>query len=124
MIDDTQSVGWSTWVITSIHSILLRCSLTFGCKEMGHFLGACLTGWTSEWSQIVHSPKNLPIPVNSIWKLFNQVISGFDGLGCCRGCSRLDCCCCGEWGHGLEVLVLGWITVTAQFILTTANLFA
>ena len=34
----------------------------------------------------------------SIWELCDQVISGPDGLGCCRDCSRLGscCCCCGN----------------------------
>ena len=31
---------------------------------MGHFLGACIMGWTSCWSQILYLPGNLPIPVN------------------------------------------------------------
>ena len=35
-------------------------------------------------------------PCEMIWVLLNQVISGFDGLGCGRGCSRLDCCCYGN----------------------------
>ena len=29
-----------------------------------------------------------------IWELLYQVISGPDGLGCFRGCSRLGCGCC------------------------------
>ena len=29
-----------------------------------------------------------------IWEFLNQVISGPDGLGCFRGCSRLVCGCC------------------------------
>ena len=47
-----------------------------------------------------------------IWKLFHQVISGSDGLGCC---------CCGSRA-GLRGLVSGWATVMAQFIFTTTNL--
>ena len=31
-----------------------------------------------------------------IQELLYQVISGPDGLGCCRNCSRLICCCCGS----------------------------
>ena len=46
-------------------------------------------------------------PCELIGKLFNQVISGFDGLGCCVGCSRLDCCCCGSryraWRFGVRL---------------------
>ena len=30
-----------------------------------------------------------------IWELVDQVISGPDGLGCFRDCSRLGCGCCG-----------------------------
>ena len=29
-----------------------------------------------------------------IWDFLDQVISGPDGLGCFRGCSRLVCGCC------------------------------
>ena len=29
-----------------------------------------------------------------IWEFLDQVISGPDGLGCFRGCSRLGCGCC------------------------------
>ena len=55
-----------------------------------------------------------------IWELLYQVISGPDGLGCCRDCSRLGCCCCGNrcrtWGF-----VPGHMTVMAQFIFMTAS---
>ena len=63
-MEDTQSIGLSPQVITPRHSILLRCSLTFGCKAMGHFLGACITGCTSWQSQILYSPGNWPMPWN------------------------------------------------------------
>ena len=56
-----------------------------------------------------------------IEKLFNQVISGFDGLGCCVGLAGLTVIAVGA-ATGLGSFVLGWITVMAQFILTTANL--
>ena len=56
-----------------------------------------------------------------IWELPDQVISGPDGLGCFRGCSRLGCshCCgngCRAWGF-----VPGCVVVMAQFIFTTAS---
>ena len=63
-MEDTQSVGSSTWVITPRHSILSRCSLTFGCKAMGHFLGACITGCASWQSWILYSLGNWPMPLN------------------------------------------------------------
>ena len=115
-------MGSSTQVITPRHSILLRCSLTFGCKAMGHFLGICIMGWTLCWSWILYLPGSLPIPVNWSGNSFINVISGPDGLGCCLNCSRLGCgCCCGSrcrtWG-----LVPGCMTVTAQFIFMIASL--
>ena len=64
MIDDTQSVGWSTWVITPRASIFARCSLTLGHNVIGHFLGARMTGWASGHRHNLYSPGNLPIPVN------------------------------------------------------------
>ena len=53
-------------------------------------------------SDLVYARK----PANAhelIWELLDQVISGPDGLGCFRGCSRLGCshCCgnmCRTWG--------------------------
>ena len=110
-MEDTQSVGSSTWVITLRHSILSRCSLTFGHKVMGHFLGACITGCHIIWSQILYLPGNLPIPVNRSGNSY-QVISGSDGLGCWVDCSRLICCCCGSrsrmWGFLCQVTWLWW----------------
>ena len=57
----------------------------------------------------------------SIWEHIYQVISGPDGLGCCRDCNRLGCwCCCGNrcrmWGF-----VPGCMTVITQFIFMTAS---
>ena len=52
------------WVITPRASIFARCSLTLGCNVIGHFLGACMTGWASGHSHILYSPGNLPTPVN------------------------------------------------------------
>ena len=53
-----------------------------------------------------------------IWKLLYQVISGPDGLGCFRDCSRLGCGCCSvEKGAGC---VPGHLTMMAQFNLMTA----
>ena len=91
-MEDTQSIGLSTQVIMPRHSILLRCFLTFGNKAMGHFLGhvsqdGCCDVCAGE-SANAHK---------SIWELLDQVMSGPDGLGCSRGCSRLGCGhCCGN----------------------------
>ena len=52
-----------------------------------------------------------------IWKLVDQVISGPDGLGCFRGCSRLVCGHCS--GNRMSAGVC--LTVMAQFIFTTAS---
>ena len=120
-MEDTQSVGSSTWVITPRHSILLRCSLTFEHKAMGHFLGACIMGCTSCWSQILYSPGNLPMPVNqsrnsfikssvdlmelaTAWTVAGLVVTAVVGTGA---------------GHG--GFVPGHMTVMAQFIFTTAR---
>ena len=111
MMEDTQSMGSSTWVITPRHSILLRCSLTFGHKAMGHFLGACITGWTSWWSQIVYLPGNLPIPLN--WSGNSFIKSSVDLM--CLAAVTVGA------GVGLAVLVSCWATVMAQFIFTTAS---
>ena len=56
-----------------------------------------------------------------IWELLNQVISGFDGLVAAGAAVGLTAVAVGE-GAGLGGFVSGWITVMAQFILTTTNL--
>ena len=53
-----------------------------------------------------------------IWELLYQVISGPDGLGCFRGCSRLGCGCCS--GNRCRMCA-GHLTMMAQFIFTTAS---
>ena len=56
--DETQSVGSSTGVMTPSFAILSNSTLTLGHMEIGHFLGACMTGWASTCSLIVYSPGN------------------------------------------------------------------
>ena len=51
-------------MITPRTLTFVRCSLTLGHNAIGHFLGACMTGWASGHSHILYSPGNLPIPVN------------------------------------------------------------
>ena len=70
---------------------------------MGHFLGACMM----VWSQIVYLPGNLPIPVNQSGN--SLIKSSVDLMGLAAAGAAV-------------AFVLVWITVMAQFILTTANL--
>ena len=121
VIDDTQSVGWSMWVITPRASIFARCSLTLGCNATRHFLGACMTRWASGHSCILYLPGNLPILVNllgnSIIKSsvdlmhldFNVLVAGgFVALA--------------AWVGVVPVrLLLCWVVLTVQFTWTTAN---
>ena len=101
-MDDTQSVGWSTWVITPRASIFARCSLTLGNNAIRHFLGACMTRWASGPSCILYSPGSLPILGESIREFSHQVISGCDALGIwcsccgwfCPPCCLSGCCAC------------------------------
>ena len=115
-------MGSSTWVITPRHSILSRCSLTFGCKVRGHFLGGMYHEMNimSELDLVVTRESTNSCEL--IWELLYQVISGPDGLGCCVDCSRLDLCCCGGSSAGFGGFVLGCRTVTTQFIFTIASL--
>ena len=121
-MEDTQSVGLSTWVITPRHSTLLRCSLTFGHKAMGHFLGACITGWTSCQSWILYLLGNLIIPVN--WSGNSFIKSSVDlvDVSAAWTVAGLAVVAVVETGAGLGGFVPGHMTVMAQFIFTTASL--
>ena len=117
-MDDTQSIGSSTWVIMPRHSILLRCSLTFRHKALGHFLGVCIMGWASWQSQILYSLGNLPMPWN--WSRNSLIKSSVDlmdvaALGAVAG---LVVTAVVETGAGC---VPGCLTMMAQFIFTTAS---
>ena len=111
--DETQSVGSSTWVMTSGFTILSNSTLTLGCMEIGHFWGACMTHWALSCSLILYLPGNWPMPSNlsgnflmrSSVDLIGTVFLGVAGAGLGPG----------RW----EV---SWITLTAQFILTASNL--
>ena len=117
-MEDTQSIGSSTWVITPRHSILLRCSLTFGCKAMGHFLGACIMGWASWQSQILYLPGNLPMPMN--WSGNSFIKSSMDlmDLAASGAVAGLVAAAVVETGAGC---VPGCLTMMAQFIFMTAS---
>ena len=117
-MEDTQSIGSSTQVIMPRHSILLRCSLTFGCRAVGHFLGACITGCASWWSWILYSPGNLPMPLN--WSGNSFIKSSVDlmDLAASGAVAGLDVAVVVETGAGC---VLGCQTVMAQFIFTAAS---
>ena len=111
--DETQSVGSSTGVMTPSFTILFYSALTLGHMEIGHFQGACLKDWASPCSLMVYSPRNWPMPWNlsgnflmrSSVDLIGTVFLGVAG-------ARVGP---GRW----EV---SWITLAAQFILTTFNL--
>ena len=77
-----------------------------------------MVGWISECSQIVYSPGNLLIPVS---QLGNSLIKSSVDLKDMAAAVGLTTVAVGA-GAGLGGFVSGWITVTAQFILTTANL--
>ena len=121
-MEDTQCVSSSTWVITPRCSILSRCSLTFGHKAMGHFLGACIMGWTSCWSCILYSPGNLPMLVN--WSGNSFIKSSVDlmDLAAVGTVAALTFIAVVEAGARLGGFVPGCMTVTAQFIFMIASL--
>ena len=115
---DTQSIGSSTQVITSRCSILLRCSLTFRHKVMGHFLGACITGWASWWSQILYSLGNLPIPLNQSGNSFIKSSVDLMGLAASGAVAGLLVAAVVETGVGC---LPGCLTMMAQFTFMTAS---
>ena len=121
-MEDTQSVSSSTWVITPRHSILSRCSLTLGHKEMGHFLGAYITECTSCHSWILYLPGNLPIPMNQSRNSFIKSSVDLMDLTAAGTVAGLTFVAVVEAGAGLWGFVLGCMTVTAQFIFMIASL--
>ena len=120
-MEDTQSISSSTWVITPRHSILSRCSLTFGHKAMGHFLGACIMGWMSWWSWILYLPGNLPMPMN--WSRNSFIKSSVDlmDLAATGTVAGLVVAAVVETGAGCGGFMSGHMTVMAQFIFTTVS---
>ena len=80
-----------------------------------------MMGWTSEQSQIVYSPGNLPIPVNQSGNSLIKSSVDLMGLAAAGAAVGLTTVAVGT-GAWLGGFVSGWITVTAQFILTTASL--
>ena len=117
-MEDTQPVGSSTWVITPRHSILSRCSLTFRCKAMEHFLGACITGCASSWSWILYLPGNLPMPLNQSGNSFIKSSVDLMDLAASGAVAGLVVAAVVGTGAGC---VPGHLTVMTQFILTTAS---
>ena len=120
-MEDTQSVGLSIWVITPRHSILLRCSLTFGCKVMGHFLGACIMGWASWGSQILYSLGNLPMPMNQSGNSFIKSSVDLMDLAASGAVAGLAVATVVKTGAGCWGFVPGYVVVIAQFIFMTAS---
>ena len=114
--DKTQSVGSSTRVMTPSFIILSNSALTLGCMEIGHFQGACMTGWALSHSLMVYSPENQPMPWNLsqnslIWSSVDLVgvfFMGVDGSA--------------SAGVGLGSWEVSWMILTSQFILMTSNL--
>ena len=88
---------------------------------MGHFLGGMYDGMDIVAKLDCKLTRESTNPCEPIRKLFNQVISGFDGLAAAGAAVCLTTVVVGA-GAGLESLVSGWITVMSQFIFTTANL--
>ena len=117
-MEDTQSVGLLTQVITPRHSILLRCSLTFGLKAMGHFLGACIMGWALRWSWILYSPGNQPMPLNSSGNSFIKSSVDLMDLAVSGAVAGLVVVTVVETGARC---VPGCLTMMAHFIFTTAS---
>ena len=113
-------MGLSTQVTTPRHSILLRCSLTFGHKAMGHFLGACITGWTSCQSWILFLPENLPMPVNQSGNSLIKSSVVLMDLAAVWTVAGLFVAAV-EAGAGCGGFVPCHMTVMAQFIFTTAS---
>ena len=111
-MEDTQSVGSSTWVISPRHSILSRCSLTFRHKAIGHFLGACIMGWISCWSWILSLPENLPISVNQSGNSFIKSSVDLMDLAAAGTVAGLTFVAVVEAGAGFRGFVLGCMTVT------------
>ena len=118
-MEDTQSIGLSTWVITPRHSIFSRCSLTFRCKAMGHFLEACFTWCASWWSWILYSLGNLPIPLNQSGNLLIKSSVDLMDLAALGAVAGLVVAAVVGTGAGC---VLGHLTVMAHFIFMTASL--
>ena len=54
-IDETQSVGPSTGVMTPGFTTLSNSALSLWCMEIGHFWEACMTGWALSCSLMVFS---------------------------------------------------------------------
>ena len=106
-------MGSSTWVIMPRHSFLLRCSLTFGHKAMGHFLGACITGCTSCQSQILYLPGNLPMPMNQSGNSFIKSSVDLMDLAAVVTLAGLVVAAVVETGAGHGDLVPGCLTVMA-----------
>ena len=111
--DETQSVGSSTGVMTPSFTILSYYVLTLGHVEIGHFWGACMTGSALSCSLMVYSPGNWPMPwilsqnflMSSSVDLIGTVFLSVSGSGVGPGRQEVS-----------------WMTLTAQFILTTSNL--
>ena len=120
-MEDTQSIGSSTWVITPRHSILSRCSLTCGCKAVGHFLGACITGWALWWSQIFYLLGNLPMPLNQSGNTLIKSSLDLMDLAASGVVAGLVAVAVMEMGAGHGGFVPGCMVVMAQFILMTAS---
>ena len=110
--DETQSVGSSTGVMTPSYTILCNSALTLGHMEIGHFQGACMTSWPLSCSLVMYSPGKWPMPWNlsgnflmrTLVDLIGVVFLGVGGAGVGPGRQEVS-----------------WMTLTAQFILTTYN---
>ena len=85
---------------------------------MGHFPGGMYHGMGIMMELDLVFARESANACEPIQELPDQVISGPDGLGCFRGCSRLGCGCCCETGAGC---VPGHLTIMAQFIFMTAS---
>ena len=114
-------MGSSTQVITPRHSILSRCSLTFGCKAMGHFLGACIMGCTSCQSQILYSSGNLPMRMNWSGNFFIKSLVDLMDLAAAGTVTGLTAAVAVETGAGHGGFVPGHMTVMVQFIFTSVS---
>ena len=88
---------------------------------MGHFLGACNTGWTSCQSQILYSPGNLPIPVNKSGNSFIKSSVDLMDLAAVWAVAGLAAVAVVETDAGHGGFVPGHMTVMAQFIFMTAS---
>ena len=78
-------------------------------------------GWTLEQSWIVYSPGNLPIPVNQSGNSLIKLSVDLMGLAASGAAVGFTVVAVGA-GTGPGGFMSGWITVMAQFILTTPNL--